>query len=108
MSLTEATERLEGAFLEADSKINNLTSKIDATFKAAEEGDADCLAARGPAELMQTLVGVRAEFNTIVKEVEELQKAQEEMFSTILQQLQSAQAAADSLKDISGFESHKQ
>jgi hypothetical protein len=42
-----------------------------------------------------------------VKEVEDLQKAQEEMFATIMQQLQSAQAAADSLKDISGFDSAK-
>ncbi len=103
MSLTNATDRLEGAFMEADAKINNLTSKIDATFKATEEGELDGQAARGPAELMQTLVGVREEFNTIVKEVAELQKAQEEMFSTIMQQLQSAQVAADSLKDISGF-----
>ena len=52
-------------------------------------------------------VGVRAEFNTIVKEVEDLQKAQEEMFATIMQQLHSAQAAADTLKDISGFNSQK-
>lgn len=54
MSLTEATERLEGAFLDADAKINNLTAKIDSTFKANDDENA-----RGPAELMETLVQVR-------------------------------------------------
>ncbi len=35
-------------------------------------------------------------------QVEDLQKAQEEMFTTIMQQLEKAQAAADNLKDVSG------
>ena len=51
MSFTEATERLEGAFLDADTKINNLTAKIDSTFKVSDDENA-----RGPAELMETLV----------------------------------------------------
>jgi hypothetical protein len=67
MSLSEAAERLEGAFAEADSKINNLNEKIDETFKAGNDNNETN--SRGPAELMQTLADVRSEFKSIVKEV---------------------------------------
>lgn len=37
MSLSEAAERLDGAFADADAKINSLNAKIDATFNSVTE-----------------------------------------------------------------------
>jgi len=51
MSLSEAAERLEGAFADADSKINNLNEKIDETFKAGNDNNETI--SRGPESIVK-------------------------------------------------------
>jgi len=92
MSLKSAADHLENSFKEAEAKLDKVAESVDQTVLHANSDSG-----KGPSELLQSLKEIKAEHNSIVKQVEELQISQKAFVDQILKDLTQLKEAEDRL-----------
>ncbi|XP_077995360.1 SKA complex subunit 2-like [Glandiceps talaboti] len=93
-------DKLEALFQKAESDINYVSRKLDSEFSemATESAQAN------PKDLVERLQTVKKEYANIVKEAEEIKKAQEEAADFFKSQLQLACQTIQKIQEKSGVE----
>lgn len=94
MSIKNACENLESTFVSTETKLNEVTEKVD---KIVVQADSRAIAANGPSHLLETLNGIKKDHREIVKQVEDLKEAQNAFVTEILKDLNKLEEAESRL-----------
>lgn len=109
MSLEETSKRLETAFIEAEAKLDTVGEKVDSALVECENqtGSANSIVSENVSatHLLKQVHEVKTEFKSIINQVDELKKDHEHFLAEILQELQNASIAVESLKSVAPDES---
>merc|ERR1712059_78670 len=94
IKMEKAAEELDAKFHDTEKRLDLVTWKVDQLTSLPTE----CGETLTTSRLLSSLQEVRAEFKTVVGEVEQLKKDQQTAMTSILAEIQTAMNSSDTLK----------
>ncbi|XP_070572178.1 SKA complex subunit 2-like [Ptychodera flava] len=98
--MANTVDKLQALFQKADSDLNYVSRKLDAEFSEMSQESSQA----NPKDLVERLQSVKKEYANIVKEAEEIQKAQQEAAEFFKSQLQLACQTLQKIQEQTGTE----
>nr|XP_002736818.1 PREDICTED: spindle and kinetochore-associated protein 2-like [Saccoglossus kowalevskii] len=102
--MEETVDKLEALFQKAESDINYVSRKLDSEFTEMSDESNQV----NPKEIVERLQSVKQQYSDIVKEAEEIKKAQSEASEFFRSQLQMACQALQKIQDQAGADPQEQ
>ncbi|KAL3857368.1 hypothetical protein ACJMK2_012044 [Sinanodonta woodiana] len=96
--MEKTVENLEAMFQKAESDINYLNRKLDFEFEQSVDADE-----RNPVRMLQRINDIKKEYSSVVKEAQDIQKAQKEAVEYFQTQLATTVSLLQKLQKNSNF-----
>lgn len=103
--LTASLKGLEASFANAEKKLDRVEWEVDQKISAAAQTKP--VTSESVSELLRSFRGVKSDYESLLKEVGELQAAQEAAVKAVLSQVQEMAGSVASLKGKYGDQAEK-